>query len=156
MTDEAKQEFTRRITTANKSELVVILFDMFERYAEDAIMFSDEGKKDAMAAETGRARNVVLELINSLDRQYDISNNLYSIYRYVDRLLIDASVRRDVAPIKEAKDHMKMIGESFRKIAKEDTDTPLMQNAEPVYAGMTYGSAGVNETGAGVSRGFLA
>ena len=99
MTDEAKQEFTRRITTANKSELVVILFDMFERYAEDAIMFSDEGKKDAMAAETGRARNVVLELINSLDRQYDISNNLYSIYRYVDRLLIDASVRRDVAPI---------------------------------------------------------
>ena len=156
MTDEAKQEFTRRITTANKSELVVILFDMFERYAEDAIMFSNEGKKDAMAAETGRARNVVLELINSLDRQYDISNNLYSIYRYVDRLLIDASVRRDVFPIKEAKEHMKMIGESFRKIAKEDTDTPLMQNAEPVYAGMTYRSAGVNETGAGVNRGFLA
>ena len=129
---------------------------MFDRYAEDAVMFFKEDKKDAMVAETGRARNVVLELINSLDRQYDISNNLYRIYRYVDRLLIDASVRRDAAPIEEAAGHMRLIGESFRKIAKEDTDTPIMQNAEPVYAGMTYGSAGVNETGAGVSRGFLA
>ena len=88
MTDEAKQEFTRRITTANKSELVVILFDMFDRYAEDAVMFFKEDKKDAMVAETGRARNVVLELINSLDRQYDISNNLYSIYRYVGLIVM--------------------------------------------------------------------
>ena len=156
MTDEAKQEFTRRITNANKSELVVILFEMFDVYVKDAIKLYDAGDLAGMTAETGKARNVVRELINTLDRKYEVADNLYNIYRYVDRLLIDAEVRRKSDTLPEAAKHMAALGETFKSVASKDTDKPIMENAEPVYAGMTYGAAGVNETGSGTGRGFLA
>ena len=36
MTDEKKQEFTLRITSANKTELVEILYEMLLVYIDDA------------------------------------------------------------------------------------------------------------------------
>ena len=36
MTDNLKQEFTRRISVANSTELIVVLYDMVLSYADDA------------------------------------------------------------------------------------------------------------------------
>lgn len=156
MTDSQKQEFTRRITNANKSELVVILYDMLDVYLMDAITAYDEEKSDNMISEIQKARNIISELIATLDRQYEISSRLYSIYRYVERLLITAEIRRNSATLNEAARYMRSLGSSFREIAKNDNDLPIMQNTETVYAGMTYGRNSVNENSAGGNRGFFA
>ena len=37
MTKEQKQEFTRRISQANKSGMIVILYDIFLAYIQDAL-----------------------------------------------------------------------------------------------------------------------
>lgn len=36
MVNELKQEYTRRITQANKTQLIVILYEMFLTYTKDA------------------------------------------------------------------------------------------------------------------------
>ena len=47
--------------------------------------------------------------------------------------------------------------EGFKQAAKQDQSKPLMQNAQQVYAGYTYGKNDINESyEIGASRGFLA
>ena len=53
---------------------------------------------------------------------------------------------------------MQRLRDAYAEVAKQDTSAPLMQNADTVYAGMTYGKTDVNtgSTAAGTNRGFLA
>lgn len=172
MTDKKKQEFTLRITQANKSETVVILYDMFQTCLEDANLAAvknaerssvSSNPREAMdGAEFHRAirqaRAVLNELIESLFMEYDIAQNLYQIYRYVERLLIRADVRLEVSPLKEAGRLMGKLGHAYELVSKEDTSPAIMENAESVYAGMTYGKTELHESniGSSANRGFLA
>ena len=80
MTREMKQIFTRRITQANRTQLVVILYDMVLEYLKEAIAAQEidciQEYKKAMQC----ARNCISELRNSLDFNYEISRNLFAIY----------------------------------------------------------------------------
>lgn len=152
MTNERKQEFTLRITGANKTEMIVILYDMFQAYLEDAV--ETEEFHNAIC----HARAVLSELIESLNMEYEIAQNLYQIYRYVERLLIQADVRLDAVPLKEASGIIGKLRDAYEVVSKEDTSSPVMENADTVYAGMTYGKTELQESNINSSsnRGFLA
>lgn len=156
MRDDLKQDYTRRITSANKSQLVVILYDMFDQYLNDARENINVNNFSDMHTEIRRARNVLSELIISLDMKYEVSGNLYSVYRYIERLLIKSDIKRISEPLDEARRLMGKLGDSFREVAKTDTDSPIMKNTEAVFAGITYGRDDVTESALnGSSRGFL-
>lgn len=156
MKEHLKQEFTRRITCANKSELVVILFEMFHQDVLDAIEYCEAKNYGDMHVEISKSRNIVLELINSLDMNYEISGNLYAIYRFVEKKLIQSDIRREVSGLKDADMLMAKLHESFEQVAKLDTDGPMMENSEPVYAGMTYGRENLVESSGSMNRGYFA
>lgn len=156
MKAELKQEFTRRITSANKSELIVIMYDMFHQDISEAIEYCLDGNMVDMKNQIRRTRAILSELINALDRQYEIANNLYSIYRFVERQIIESDVKRSVDGLREADRLMSMLGKSFREVAKQDTDKAIMENTESVYAGMTYGRNNLNENSMTLNRGILA
>lgn len=157
MNSELKQEYTRRITSANKSELIVIMFEMYHQYSVDAIVACDEERYSDMHLEIRRARSVVSALIGALDMSYELSANLYGIYRFVERDIISADIKRNKDGLEEALRLMDKLMESFREMAKADVDAPMIQNAEAIYAGMTYGRGSVMEmSNAGSNRGFFA
>ena len=52
---------------------------------------------------------------------------------------------------------LQQLYEAFAASARQDTSEPLMQNAQQVYAGYTYGKNNINESyDVQSSRGFLA
>ena len=158
MTDSLKQEYTRRITSANKSDLTVIMMDMFQQYIRDAVSDCDEEKYSDMHSEIGKARRVLSSLISSLNHEYEIAGNLYEIYRFIERELILSDVRREKEGLLRSAGLMNKLRDAFAVIAEQDTDGPIMQNTETVYAGMTYGKGTLSETSSAGSmgRGFFA
>lgn len=169
MNDELKQEFTRRITKANKSDMIVILCDMFDIYVSDAKEVLDNFMGNDIRRNISReekttyknaikyARNVLLELINSLNREYEIANNIYALYRYVERRLIEADIKYDKAALVHAANIMKKLNTAYEKVAEVDISPAIMQNTEEVYAGMTYGRSNINASYMTDSnRGFFA
>ena len=170
MTNERKQEFTLRITGANKTETIVILYDMFQAYLEDAETAAGLKQENADAAATGpdmdqkeyhkaiqHTRAVLNELMESLNMEYEIAQNLYQLYRYVERLLIQADVRLDTTPLKEASRIIGKLRDAYEVVSKEDSSSPIMENADAIYAGMTYGKTDLQESNINNStnRGFL-
>lgn len=156
MKKEKKQEFTLRITGANKTQMVVILYDMVLTYLEDAIEAFEKSNPKEYKWNIDRAKDCMDELLNSLHTEYEIAARLRGLYYFYKRELTTAAVQMKKELIPPV---MQMIGElkaSYETIAKQDTSAPIMENAQTVYAGLTYGrdSLNINLSDQGTSRGF--
>ena len=157
MTDELKQQFTRRITNANKSELIVILCDMFDIYVSDAKTAIEDGDTVVFKNNIRYARAVLSELIDSLNLEYELARNIYQLYRFVERYLIKADIKLDKTYLIPCLNIMRKMNESYEKIGKLDPSGPVMKNTEEVYAGITYGRGDLNENmNTAYNRGYWA
>ena len=95
MTNEKKQAYTLRISQANKSGLVVILYEMFEDYVAEAKESLQTGDRQALKLSLKKARGCVNELMESLHFEYEVAGNLLQLYLYVYRELLKCEMRKD-------------------------------------------------------------
>lgn len=145
MTSEEKRIFTARIAQANRSELVVILFELFEYSICEAEKGFAENQPEHAVKYMRKAQECVAELRGSLDFKYELSKNLVSLYRYVNEQLVMGITKREMIHFDSIKDIMAGLQESFQKISKTDHSGAVMQNSQQVYAGLTYGRGSLNE-----------
>ena len=139
MKAESVKIFTRRITSANKSEIIVIIYDIIEENIALAKKALAEGDRETYRNEIKQAISFVKELLVSLDLNYEVSKNLASLYIYVSRCLNFALVSGKKEEIEAAEKVLRKLGDSFREVAKTDESKPVMENTQRVYAGITYG-----------------
>lgn len=156
MTDEKKQEFTRRISQANKSELVVILYEIFFYYIEEAK--AKEAEKENFHKIIGYAQDVLNELIASLNMEQELAKSILQVYLFVSGSLGLARGKGKAQPLLDADRLMKKLYETYKEDAKNDTSGPVMGNSQTVYAGLTYGKNDLNESyqTQDINRGFFA
>ena len=160
MKAESVKIFTRRITSANKSEIIVIIYDIIEENLALAKKALAEGDRETYRNEIKQAISFVKELLVSLDMNYEVSKYLASLYIYVSRCLNFALVSGKKEEIEAAEKVIRKLGDSFGEVAKTDESAPVMENTQRVYAGITYGRGlNLDETlvaPAMESRGFRA
>ncbi len=159
MEKEILQGFATRVTQANKSELVVVIYEAALASIEEGKKFLEDGKITEARREIQRAEGMLEELMRSLDMQYTISHYLRQLYIFAYRELCQGIARRDASLFDHSADVLKGLLPSFQEVAKQDTSDPVMGNTQQIYAGLTYGPGSLNETtdlGADRSRGFEA
>ncbi|WHE06682.1 flagellar export chaperone FliS [Thermoanaerobacterium thermosaccharolyticum] len=89
------------IMTASPEELVMMLYNGIIRFVNEAKQAIDDKNIEGAHNSITRAQDIVLELMSTLDMQYDISKNLYSIYDYISRRLIEANLKKDKVALDE-------------------------------------------------------
>ncbi len=148
--------FTLRITQSNRSELVVVVYDMVLEYIEDAKECYQTGNIDGFIEETKKARECVGRLMATLDTNYPISLELMQIYIYINKLLITSAIKKKPQDFDAIKRMIGNLSEAFVEVAKQDNSAPMMGNTQQVYAGLTYGKGTLTESysNQGSSRGF--
>lgn len=157
MTKEQMSDFTRRISQANRGALVVVMYDIFFTYMDDAKRAFETGDWDAYKEALRKGERTIDELISSLDFSYELAKNLWSIYVFCRDSLAKSMYKRDDADMLAARRLMEKLYDGFVHAAKQDTSAPLMKNTQQVYAGYTYGRDDLVETcqDSDTSRGFL-
>ena len=156
MKKDKKQEFILRITGANKTQLVVILYEMVLEYLQDSLEAFECKDFSEYKWNIERAKDCIDELLNSLHPEYEIAGVLKSLYYFYKRELTTAAVQRKAELIMPVIQMIKELKESYGQVSAQDTSAPIMQNTQTVYAGLTYGkgSLNVNLSDQGSSRGF--
>ena len=76
MTNEKKQEFTLRITQANKSQLIVLLYEIFLQYMEDAKDALADGQKDAFHRSMEKSIDCLRELTDSVQEKNELGRTV--------------------------------------------------------------------------------
>ncbi|MBR4669700.1 MAG: flagellar protein FliS [Butyrivibrio sp.] len=158
MTQEKKQEFTLKISQANKTQLITILYEMVIEYLEDAIDALGISKKEDANRNLGYAQSCIDELIRSLDLRYELAKNLHSIYIFSKKELTAAGASGSIHRVWKVEQNFRMFCATYKELEKEDRSEPLMGNTQTVYAGLTYGKYSLNEDVSAVSmnRGYMA
>ena len=158
MKKEDKQQFTLRITQANPTELVVILYEMFLCYLEDASDALDKDDEALFHEAVRKGRSCLNELIDSLDVRYEPAPTLQQLYLYCMRRLALGEARKDVALLEEIRKVIHPLHDAYAQLAKQNTAGPVMNNTQTVYAGLTYGRNTLTENMAdqGANRGMFA
>jgi flagellar protein FliS len=146
MTNEMKQAFTRRITKANRTQLVVVVYDMMLVYIDDAKNAKAKNDMHEFERSLELARNCIGDLRKSLNFDYELSKNLFSIYTYCDRQLANDIYSRKTDNLDPVCDMMKKLRDAFYEVSLTDDSKPMMENTQEVYAGLTYGKTDINET----------
>ncbi len=155
MTKESKQEYTLRISNANRSELVVIVYEMLLDYIEESIDHLEKQEYDPFHESIRKAVNCIRELSESINYEADTAGNLLSLNVYCIKELSAADIHRDKDRIDAVLKIMRKLYEASKEAAKTDASSPVMNNSQSVYAGLTYGkeslTVNLNDT---QNRGF--
>ena len=156
MTAEQKKEFTRKITQANPTELIVILYDISLVYVNEAISFMEEGKMEDAKIQASFAKRCIEEMINNLHFEYDLATVLHRIYLSMKKSLRDGILDEKKEHLSSVRDNLITLRNAYAQIAPQDKSAPVMGHTQTVVAGLTYGKHSLNESLAheSSSRGF--
>ncbi len=159
MEKERLQEYAARVAQANRSELVVIIYEATIASIKEGKKYLSEGAIEQARKEITRARGMITELMGSLDLQYEISHYLRQLYTYAYQELCQGIANRSPEQLDHALNIFEKILPSFQEVANQDDSEAVMKNAQAIYAGLTYGRGTLNETistGVDSNRGYEA
>jgi flagellar protein FliS len=141
------KEFQNRIVNASQSDLVIINYEMLMAELDDATIKFEESNHSGFELCMKQAKRLLRELSDNLDFQYEISRDLMSLYIFVDKKLVEASMKTSIRPIESAKEVLNVLLLGWQQAAKtEGKKGPVIQNGQQVYAGLTYGKGTLNES----------
>lgn len=156
MKKEQINEFTMRITQSNRTQLVVVMYDIFLTYISEAKEYHSTQNIEQYKASIDKANLVITELISCLNFKYEISAQLLKLYKFIIKSLSKAKITSDTEHLNQPIKTIDKLKDSFEKISKEDKSPVLMKNSQKVFAGLTYGKESLNEVSEDKNRGFLA
>lgn len=157
MTDDKKQEYTRRISQANSTEMVIVIYDITLSYIDETADALRDDDSDTFRRDITRIRSCINELIGSLNYDYSPAGELLQLYIYCSRRLVSVQTKKDTDALKEVRSILSRLRDAYAQIADTNGSGPVMSNSESVYAGLTYGRGTLNEDVVSTpNRGFLA
>lgn len=114
------------ILTASPEELVLMLYNGIIRFIDEAKTALQKKDYVETNAKIQRAQDIITELMLTLDMNYDIAKNLYNLYDYMLRRLIDANVKKDIEILDEVR--------GFAVELRDTWSLALQKVREKVYA----------------------
>ena len=125
-----------QIKTANQGRLIVMLYDGAIRSINIALeSFEKDAKKlDDISSSIMKAQDIITELMVSLDfdRGGEIAKNLYNLYVFMNRQLLEANIRKDNKPLFNVKNLLCELREVWVEIAKKK----YFSTSEPAPGGI--------------------
>lgn len=158
MTSREKQDFTLRISQANPTEMVVVLYDMLLCYLRDGESALEQKDDTEFRAAVHKAQGCIGELMNSLNMKYDPAPAMHKLYGYCIRRLAAAEAGRKAQPLEEIRQIITSLRDAYAQIAGRNNAGAVMHNSQTVYVGLTYGRYSLTENMAdqGANRGMYA
>ena len=168
MTKEKMQQYTFRISNANSTEMVVIIYEILLDYVAEAKTLAEAEDASGVKEACRKAKSCYQELLQSLDLAYEPAKTLEKLYWQGIRLLAKAQFQMTLTyrpnRVEETKQLLLQveqmivpIKDAYSKIANQNQNGPVMKNSQMVIAGLTYGKNSLTEnmTDQGMNRGML-
>ncbi len=112
-----------QITTANQGKLIVMLYDGAIKFLNIALDNMSPKTYDVVNNNIIKAQDIITELLLSLnmDDGGEISQNLFNLYMYFKRQLLEANIRKDAEIINHVLKLLKELREAWDQISAQET-----------------------------------
>jgi flagellar protein FliS len=108
-----------QVSTANRVQLVVLMYDGAIRYITEAKAKSAAGDVPGKGLAISKAQRIIHELMNALDmrRGGELAANLSQVYARIDKNLINANVNRKMEELDESLESLRQLRGAWEQIA---------------------------------------
>lgn len=143
MTSEMKQEYTLKISQANKTQMVVIIYEILFQYLDEAR--ENLGNKDINGFHESirKCTGCIRELSSSINFESEVSGNLMSLYVFCTKELAKADIHHSADELYGVEMVTRKLYKAAKVVAQQDSSPAIMGNAPKVYAGLTYGKESI-------------
>lgn len=155
MTSQEINDYGVKISQANKTELIVIMYEMAIKYIDDGLESLNNNNIEDYRLNLKRSKAVINELTSVLDMSHVISFELRSLYVFINNVLVRADIRVETDELIRVREMLVKLSKAFKKVSSEDKTGPVMENTQQLYAGLTYSKTSLNvDMYSDVNRGF--
>ncbi len=111
-----------QITTANQGKLIVMLYDGAIKFLNIALDNMSPKSYDVVNNNIIKAQDIITELLLSLnmDEGGDISQNLFNLYMYFKRQLLEANIKKDAEIINHVLKLLKELRDAWDQISSNE------------------------------------
>lgn len=132
-----KEELEKRIANSNEAGLVVILYEGLMDNFNKSIEAIERKDYSTLNSVNNNSRDILNELIITLQGDYPIVSDLKAIYFFVNSLITDGENKRDISAYEKAIKIIKPLYEGFGELEKAGDPK--------VVAGISYGKLGTKD-----------
>jgi flagellar protein FliS len=120
-----------RIKTASQGQLIIMLYDEAIKQLDKALELlglnssgkKDPGKIEQIGKAVMKTEEIITELMVSLDFEQggEISQNLFSLYTWFNRELLEANIKQDIQRVTVVRNMLNELRDAWHKIAARNT-----------------------------------
>jgi len=147
-----KEYLANRIANANDAGLVALIYEGLIDTLQSGIEYIECGNKEKLNSSINKVREILAELLATLQGDSEISSNLRSLYVYVNKIVTQAELKEDKEKLEEAIKVITPLYEAWQELGeKEELEVGGAQvaaastNRPAIVAGMTYGKGQLND-----------
>ncbi|MFH0975650.1 MAG: flagellar export chaperone FliS [Spirochaetota bacterium] len=113
------------INTANQGKLIVMLYDGAIKFLKAAVENMNVKTYDVVNTNIIKAQDIITELLLSLNMKDggEISSNLFNLYLYFKKRLLEANIQKQPDIIQEVIVHMSLLRDSWNKVSAKESPT---------------------------------
>ena len=117
-----------QIATANQGKLIVMLYDGAIKFLNIALENMDPKTYDVVNVNLLKTQDIISELLVSLNMEVggEVSQNLFNLYMYFKRRLLEANMKKDPDIVKHTIKLLKDLRDAWDKISANETKTDNM------------------------------
>ena len=119
-----------QISTANQGKLIVMLYDGAIKFLNIALENIEPMHYDTVNTNILKTQDIITELLLALNMNEggEISQNLFSLYMYFKRQLLEANMRKDPEMIKHILKLMKEMRDAWDQISATESKSDKSLN----------------------------
>lgn len=106
------------VQTSTPAQLLLMLYDGAIRFVNAGLEGVKEKNIEKANLNFGKAQTIISELMSTLNFDYAISKDLFSLYEYANHLLIEANIKKMVEPAEEALGYLCELRETWAQASK--------------------------------------
>ena len=112
----AKAYGNNKVNTATQAELTLMLYEGAVKFGNIAMAALE--KKDYAATNTNiqKCRNIIVELITTLNMKYAVAEDFKRIYDYIFALLVEANMKKDMELLERAVSEIRDLRDIWKQI----------------------------------------
>lgn len=106
------------VNTATPQELTLMLYNGLVKYLKLACQGIEEADIEKANNNIIKSQDIILEFMSTLDMQYEISEELFSLYEYMNRRLLEANIKKDKLILEEVTGYAEELRDTWAQAMK--------------------------------------
>ncbi len=112
----AKAYGNNKINTASQAELTLMLYEGAVKFCNRAKDALEENDYETVNINIQKCRNIIVELLSTLNHKYPVAKDFETLYNYIFALLTEANMKKDMEMLDKALAELRDIRDIWKEI----------------------------------------